>query len=491
MDYHLPLKIYQKKYAKKYMALFHLLRDEIMQERFSIEKKLPSERELARYSGLSRGTVRLVYEMLQADGLVESIPGIGYRVIPFGKEKKENKLILDKKVNKEFIPYLSDRSQRIPEPLHHRLGSSRKKLLDFHPAPPSGQLFPELEWKKSVQKALRELNYFNTTGTGHAAGYLPLREAIASHLRSRRGLSANADQIVIVNGSMQAIALLAHLLVNPGDQVIVEDPSYAGIEKAIRWAGGIPVFAPVDGNGLIPENWDSRLLFVTPTNQFPTGVALSPGRREVLIQWAYEKSSFIVEDDYDAEFRRREIPHEPLRMRSAEHVIYMGSFSRSISYHLRIGFVLLPEALTEIFLRLKSLLEPFSAAAMEQVATANFLQSGAYVRHVRRLTRIYRNRYNLLTQLIHDYFPLAFRPVSADTGLHLFAWWLGDSRSFEMLLQGCEKQGVRLHDGRSYFVTTQAPCAVFGFTRLQEEELKEAFRIAGGVAKKVLPPELL
>jgi GntR family transcriptional regulator/MocR family aminotransferase len=309
-----------------------------------------------------------------------------------------------------------------------------------------------------------------------AEGHYELREAISQHLRRTRGFDSSPERIVIVNGSMQAIALLTQILVDPGDAVVVESPGYPGLGRAVQAAGGIPVHAGVDGQGLIPQPWNARLLFATPNRHFPSGAVLGLDRRQQLLRWAAEFGAVVVEDDYDSEFRHRGHPLEPLKALDQEgRVVYIGTFSKTMRTGLRIGYIVLPSAqLHDAFVAAKRLYEPHPSGLLEQRSLAAFMASGAYARHLRRMRRVYAGKFHLLRALLQESgLSTLFEWVESDAGLHLFGWWRGDPRQYAAYAAACELAGVSWADAGSYLLPRGRCGACLGFSHLSEEEMRE------------------
>jgi GntR family transcriptional regulator/MocR family aminotransferase len=314
-------------------------------------------------------------------------------------------------------------------------------------------------------------------------GRAAARDGGARHLGRTRGIATTAERIVVVNGSMQALALLVQLIVDPGDPVVIEHPGYAGTRRAVLAAGGAPVPARLDRRGLVPEPWEARLLVATPNRQFPTGAVLPLERRQALLRWAHAADAWIVEDDYDSEFRHAGRPVEPLKSLDTEgRVAFVGTFSRTMYTGLRLGYAVLPESLLMPCAALKQLYEPHPSAVTEQLALASFMNSGAYERHLRRMKRVYSRKYEVLMeglggQLAHD-----FETSPQDAGLHVYARWLGLPDSYAALRAACAERGVTWGDASYEEGGSTVSAAVFGFSGLEEEEIRQGLRIIEAAA---------
>jgi GntR family transcriptional regulator/MocR family aminotransferase len=338
--------------------------------------------------------------------------------------------------------------------------------------------FPRAEWARCMYDQVRQMMKMPLREPSAAEGHYGLREAIAQHLQRERGIDASAERIVIVNGSMQAIALLAQILVDSGDPVVVESPGYPGAISAVIAAGGLPLRGEVDERGLVLQPWeDARLLIVTPTHHFPTGAVLGMERRQQLLRWAAERDAVIVEDDYDSEFRHRGRPLEPLKVLDREgRVVYIGTFSKTMLQELRIGYVVLPEGLHAAFAAAKRLFEPYAAGQLEQSTLAAFMRSGGYARHLRRMRRVHAGKFLQLQELLQDKLSTLFEWVESDAGLHLFGWWRGDPATYAAYAARCREAGVSWTDAGSYDMPNGRCGACFGFSHLSGLEMQEGIQ---------------
>jgi GntR family transcriptional regulator/MocR family aminotransferase len=275
---------------------------------------------------------------------------------------------------------------------------------------------------------------------------------------------------------MQAIALLSQLLLEEGRRAVVEDPGYTGIRHAVQAAGAGLVAGEVDDGGIVPRDWEADVLFVTPTRQYPTGAVLAYERRLALLEWASRRGAWIVEDDYDSDFRWGGRPIEPLKSLDREgRVVYVGSFSRSLRPDIRIGFAVVPAALRGVFEAAKRLYEPRPTGWTEQRALAAWMAQGGYDRHMRRMRRIYGRLEGTLRRLLEESMGGLFRVLPSDAGLHLYAIWRQNEVEYERLRQACRKAGVEWMDARCYELEPRgrSPSAIFGFAHLDEDQIGE------------------
>lgn len=525
MAFYLPFQTYCMRYPSKYAALYHALRDEIVGNKLKQNTKLPSSRDLADRLGISRGTVNQVYDMLIAEGYLQADVGRGtFVVYADGHVMYETKVGKNielsawgvrvsegvgaggrRKKGEDKADVASEQGKRegkadggneqgevregkvngVKDQRKERelVGKPAGREIAFVVARPQMEQFPREQWNRGMYEQVRQMTESPQADAHIAEGHYALREAIAVHLRRMRGIDAPPERIVIVNGSMQAIALLTQLLVNPGDPVVLERPGYQGASRAVLAAGGVPVHAEVDGQGLIPQPWNARLLFVTPSRQFPTGAVLGLERRQLLLRWAAEQGAVIVEDDYDSEFRHRGRPIEPLKVLDQEgRVVYIGTFSKTMLQDLRIGYVVLPEALHDAFVAAKRLYEPHPTGLLEQRSLAAFMASGGYERHLRRMRRVYASKFLLLQALLQEQLSTLFEWVDSDSGLHLFGWWRGDLRTYTAYAAACRAVGVTWTDAGNYALPDGRAGVCFGFAHLTEAEIKQGITLLRSVS---------
>lgn len=537
MDFMLPLESYMERYQYKYAALYHALKDAIWEGRLEEGTRLPSSRWMAKHYELSRGSVAEAYEMLQADGYVHTEIGSGtyvaFAAASVSSPTEEAPILLSpwarrvmgtdqshrqQDEGKLCRSYQSDHlndtnhSNHPNHPNHpNNLYNPDNPCLSFSspehspetrtsPSSFGGAIFtlsttnaqspghisfvprrmpedhfPEAEWRRSLSAAAAA-NAMNR-GVADAKGSLELREAIAAHLRLTRGIRALAERIILFNGSMHGIALLTQLLVQEQDEVVLEQLCYPGIRRAVEVCNGRIVAAELDRQGIIPDDWKARLLFVTPARQFPTGAVLSLQRRRELLSWASRTGAVIVEDDYDSEFRWGGRPIEPLKaLDTEERVIYVGSFSKTMPEDFRVGFAVVPPSLVDPLLSAKRLYDPIPSGQLEQRAMAYFMTRGSYARHLRRLTRLYEARYAVFATWMKHYTDSLFDLEPTDAGLHVFGRWRQDPASYELFRQAAAARGVWMRDMKDYSLSPSVPAVSFGFSHLDEQQLEEGAR---------------
>lgn len=483
MHFPIPFNEFSEQYKYKYLALYHAIRAAVRDGILPAGSRLPSSRELAEAYGMSRGSVAHAYDLLLAEGYVHSAVGSGTfvaQIAPVGSDHAPNKAA-DIRLSPwgKRIAGLMSRGERgdwngsASESESIEGGGGGDDVISFLDAGPSVAAFPQAAWKSALARAARDQGG-REPAEPPAAGDPSLRAAIAAHLRRSRGIAAEAEQICLFNGSMQAIVLLAQLLLGEGERAVLEDPCYHGIDRAVSACGGIAVPAPVDGDGIIPRDWDARVLFATPGRQFPTGAVLSPARRRELLTWAEARNAVIIEDDYDTEFRWAGRPQEPLKaLDRGDRVVYVGSFSKTMFASLRIGFAVLPRSLVAPVLRAKSLYEPVPPARLEQRALARFMLTGDYERHLRRMRRIYSAKLELFRGEMEKALPGLFQLKPTDAGLLVFAPWQRSVEEYAAFREAAKLRGAAFRDGGIYRLTPGRPAACFSLAHLEEHQIIE------------------
>ena len=400
--------------------------------------KLPSTRSFATEWGASRTTVTAAYGQLIAEGylvtrrgaravVAEGLGAAGTAADPPNAEP----------------PHLSSFAQRLlalPTPAP----TQAHRVADFRYGDLSASDFPVLSWRRALNAATlrREarLRYDNPQGS------IALRTALQGYLWRGRGIRCTPEDIVVVNGSQQGLDLCARLLLDPGDAFVIENPGYVLARNAFLAAGGIAEPIPVDREGLRTEGLPTaRLAYVTPSHQYPLGSVLSAARRRALVAWAARTDAHIVEDDYDGEYRHDLSPIPPVHTLAPDRVIYAGTFSKTLSPTLRLGYLVVPIALRRPFTEAKRLTDRHTPLP-EQDALADLLTSGAYDRHVRSIRKRNAERRTALLDALKDELGSAVTIVGAETGLHVVAWLNGVAAEREPdLIGAAHAAGIGLY----------------------------------------------
>ena len=427
--------------------LYAQLRGAILAGQLAPGARLPASRVLAASQGVARGTVVAAYEQLIAEGYLQSRVGSGTRVSVVLPDS-----LLKVAPDRPASPV---RKQAMAPALSRRGARLARSPFSAYPPPAAGvpfaahvpalQEFPVRLWASLAARQARALTPA-TMADGDAMGHLPLRQAIAEYLGGTRGLACQAGQVLVLPSVQQAVDLSARLLLDAGDQVWCEDPGYAGALAALRAAGAQTCPIPVDDDGMVVA-WAqrhyprARMACVTPAHQAPLGVSLSLPRRLALLDWARSAGGWILEDDYDSEYRYSGKPLPPLRaLQPDAPVLYVGCFSKTLFPALRIAYLVLPEPLVDVFAAARSVTSRYPPI-LDQLVLAAFMQDGHYARHLRRMRQLYAERRALLVQLLRRKTAGALEVIDNPTGLNL-PCWLAPGLDMATVLQRCQAQGL-------------------------------------------------
>ena len=384
----------------------------ILDGRLPAGSQLPASRALAEQLGISRNTVLLAYGQLTAEGYVQA-DRQGTRVAPLPMVRLAR--------TSSPTPNSPATAQRVSR-LTPSSGAAEPRLM-LRPGTPALSHFPLAAWRRTLDRTLRAMPV-STLGYGEAVGELALREAIARHLGFSRGVRCTADQILITEGAQEALTLCVRLLSNPGDTAWTEDPGYRGIKAAFH-AGDlhvVPVRVDAEGLAASAALWQRhppRLIYTSASHQYPTGAVLTAARRLDLIERAKRAGAWIIEDDYDSEFRHQGTPI-PAMQGLADHapVLYIGTFSKTMFPALRIGFLVLPEhVIGSLRTAVHELLR--GGHRYEQLALAEFIESGQFARHLGRMRRLYRERQTALRAALARHLHIPHEVLGGQGGLHL------------------------------------------------------------------------
>ncbi len=410
-----------------YKQLYERLRGAILAGQLKRETRLPSTRTLASELGVSRTTTVLAYEQLLLEGYLESRVGQGTAVachVPTMLVNEQTNRAWEDVQETLSLP-LSSRVRPLQEiPFSERVEGSVGGI--FRGGEPALDLFPYEVWARLIARRARQ----SLSAFAHyqlTAGYLPLREAIAAHIGITRGVRCTPEQIIITAGSQGALDLAARTLLNPGEAVWVENPGYFGAQGALLAQGAQLIPVPVDEQGLVVEIGrqrapDARLVSTTPSHQFPTGVTMSLDRRLALLNWAREARSWILEDDYDSEYRLSGRPLESLQgLDRAGRVLYIGTFSKVLFPALRLGYLVAPTELIEPLLAVRRFID-VHVPILEQMTLFDFLHEGHFVRHLRQMLHHYRQRRELLQNAVHTHLGGLLEVRTPEVGMHLVGW---------------------------------------------------------------------
>ncbi|WP_407713115.1 PLP-dependent aminotransferase family protein [Comamonas testosteroni] len=471
-------------------TLYAEFRTRIADGTYASGTPLPSTRALAAERGLSRATVSLVYEQLAADGFIESRAGAASRVAAGAAQADAAGPARHARTKPPMPESLAGSLSAIGRHIALlKLGDPSPTAageIDFVYGPLSGKDFPTLTWMKAQRTVERQrsrrLEYEDPRGN------MELRRALQAHLSQTRGLACSVEQLLIVNGSQQALDLCARLLVDPGGSVVVENPGYRMAHHAFEAYGAKLLYADVDLHGLVTERLaelgPAQLAYVTPTHQFPLGTFLPIARRRQLLDWAAGRQAWVIEDDYDSEYRYSVRPEATLQSLDTRGcVIHVGTFSKTLSPQMRIGYMVLPQALVQIFADAKRVTDRHAATGVQR-ALAQLLENGSYDRHVRRIRRLQQARQRALVEALDRYLGEEVEVQGAASGLHVVVWFRALADTAERaLVDAARQQGVRVHPIGPLFHSSKARPAgqrsaglVLGYALLELDTIEEGVR---------------
>jgi GntR family transcriptional regulator / MocR family aminotransferase len=428
------------------------LRDAVRAGRLGAGTPLPSTRGLAAELSLSRGVVVEAYSQLVAEGYLVAQQGGATRVAQAGAA---------------------------PAPAPSRGPAGRAPRFDFRTGAPDVSLFPRAAWLTSLRRSLQgapdaRFDY------GDPRGAPELRTALARYLGRVRGVSCDAERVIVTSGMAQGMALFGRVLVERGERAIaLEDPSSGPGRLQLASTGLATVAVPVDDEGLRVDRLAAlgpagpRVVMVTPAHQFPTGVVLSAGRRAALRDWAAAREGLVLEDDYDAEYRYDRQPVGALQGLAPERVTYAGSVSKTLAPGLRLGWLVAPERLAEQLVAAKER-DDLGTPVVEQLALADFLERGELDRHLRRTRAVYRGRRDALVAALERHLPGCV-PTGVAAGLHLVVA-LPAGTDERALLAAARAAGIGLAGLSEHAVTPAPPALLLGYGRIAKPAIEAGVR---------------
>lgn len=432
---------------------------------------LPASRDLARSLRVSRTTVTVAYDRLAGEGFLTSRIGAGTFVTnQLGPTRKESRTA-------------DNEGALQPRPVWDSIRLSRAFAtpaeFDFRTGLPDASLFPHETWRRLLVRELRD--QMATAGVYDESGGHPrLREAIARHVGVARGVHVLAGEVTITNGAQQALDLIARALIAPGDRVAIEDPGYALPRYLFSSLGARVQGVPVDEEGIVVDAIapGTRLVYVTPSHQYPLGVTMSLSRRLALLDWTARNNAAIIEDDYDSEFRFEERPLEPLQtLDTAGRVVYVGSFSKTLLPTLRLGFLITPSCCTHAVHKAKYVSD-WHTSTMVQTVLARFIDEGGFARHVRKVGRVYAERRALIANILERDLSDQLAILPSIAGLHITS--MARTASIEELTAvfkraaECGVQVQRLE--KFYFEQPARAGLLFGYGAIPNAKIAEGLR---------------
>jgi GntR family transcriptional regulator/MocR family aminotransferase len=447
--------------------IYRQLRRAIVDGRLRPGDHLPPSRELSHSLGVSRTTVTVAYDRLAGESFVTSRVGAGTFV-------SEHVARMPRESKRQGEGVLQAR------PVWGTFGLSnafaRHAPFDFRTGLPDGSLFPHKTWRRLIARALRSDGV--AAGVyGEPAGHPRLREAIARHIGVSRGMAVSVDDVTVTSGTQQALDVVSRVLLAPNDLVAVEDPGYVPPRRLLQSLGARVVGVPVDREGMVVEALPrrARMVYVTPSHQYPLGVPMSLARRMALLAWAERNRAAIVEDDYDSEFRFRGRPIEPVQtLDTAGRVIYVGSFSKTMLPALRLGFIVTPPSLREAVHKAKFVTD-WHTSMLVQAALARFIEDGGFARHIRRMGAVYRVRHEMVTRTLASTFGDHLELVPSSAGLHVAAVTrTASAEELAIVARRASEAGVEVQQLASFAMGPRnRPGLALGYGAIQTARIEE------------------
>jgi len=464
-----------------HLQLYRQIRDELASGNFDDRSsRLPSSRSLAADLEVSRETVDLAFAKLHAEGYLRSKIGSGTFV---AEPLPETFLSADKPKTAPLIerpPRLADRLSKILDPRAGKeldVGRGGRPGVSLRPGLPAVDEFPMEVWERLRAQVLAKKGA-NLLRYASSHGDEDLRKAIAAYLSDSRGARCHAEQIIIVAGMQQAMLVSALALLNPGDSAWIEDPGFKQARRVFSFIGANVVPKPIDPEGIVIDQASAKappkLVFVTPSHQFPLGITMSLPRRRALIDFARKRDAFIFEDDYNSEFRFNGPPLPCLQgLDDIGRVIYAGTMSKILFPSLRLGYLCVPEPLVDPMIKIKAVMDQHSSA-IDQATLARFLTDGFFLSHVKRMRKLYGERRDYFIEQFNKFLGEHFTLQIPDAGLLLVAT-MREPEDFPLFLRARTETGVMPTKLSYYCIDAEAgPAFLFGFAAWTRAQIREA-----------------
>ncbi|MFP7446084.1 PLP-dependent aminotransferase family protein [Bacillus infantis] len=438
-----------------YVQLYQYIKSEIESGKIKPGEKLPSIRRFSQFLDVSKNTVEEAYQQLLAEGYAESRPKSGIIV---------NKL--------DEFP-LKQEKEQLPVILKAEL---EKPKIDFQYGHIDAVAFPARRWKNALSEAAFDLSLLQY---GDKQGQFSLRRELTGYLYRSRGIECTPEQIIITSGTQNSISVIMSILELRGEVIAMENPGYDGVGKVLLHQGGIVEPVTVEDDGISVEELAekrAKAVYVTPSHQFPLGMVLSINKRLKLLKWAAETGGYIVEDDYDSEFRYQGQPIPPLKsLDPNDRVIYLGTLSKSFLPAARLSYIVLPPALMAGYKRDFSLYsQPVSPIIQE--ATARFMKEGDFDQHIRKMRVLYQAKHKVLLESVSSMMEHKAAVIGQKAGLHILIKLEG--RKSEELAAKAAKKGVKVYPANQYWAGGEGDDLIMlGFGGLSSEEIAEGIKL--------------
>lgn len=442
-----------------YEQIYMYIREEIKRGNLKTGEALPSSRAFAEYLQFSRSTILMAYDQLMAEGYVESVPQKGYFVMEiereFGRKKEE------------------------AMPISHSGSQSDDYSIDFTPDGIEADNFPYAEWRRINRQVLTAENswLFNS---GDSRGDAGLREVIAEYLMKSRGVRADSEHIVLGAGN-ESLLMIINMVMGQNAVFAMENPAYTKSYKLLAGLGRQVLPVPMDDNGMLVgelEKTSANIAYVTPSHQYPLGTIMGIKRRMELLAWAKQvEERYIIEDDYDSEFRYKGKPIPSLQGNDTEgKVIYIGTFSKSISPAMRISYMVLPDILYGKYVEISRFYSN-TVSRIDQKTVEIFIKSGGYERHLNRMRKIYKNKHDVMLAELKNW--KNTKVSGENSGAHMLLH-ISNGMSEQELVKLASDNGIRVYPLSSYYIGEQnyhVPSVLLGYARLDAEKITQGLSI--------------
>ncbi|HQU85196.1 MAG TPA: PLP-dependent aminotransferase family protein [Pyrinomonadaceae bacterium] len=477
-----------------YRQVYESIRRAILQGELSAKTRLPSTRDFADRLGVSRITIVNAYEQLFAEGYLEGKTGAG----TFVASKLPEELLQTSKTKAKSVEKMQNAPLNLSpfgEKLLAKEFESKRvqfatKFQPFQNGLTAIDEFPFEIWSRIAAKFHKNPPR-SMLGYGDPQGFYKLREAVAAHLRSARGVNCTAEQVIITSGAQQALDLAARIFLSEKDSFLIENPCYKEARNSFSATGAKVVAVAVDEEGFnvanVPKTGEkAKLVYVTPSHQYPLGHTMTLARRLELIEWARKQNAWIIEDDYNSEFRYAGRPFPSLQgLDNSGRVIYVGTFSKTIFPALRIGCLVVPPELVNVFAVARAFNDAHSAI-INQAILAEFITEGHFARHVRRMRQLYEKRQEILVREVKNKLSDFIEIEKSDAGMHLIGW-LRQDLDEEKISAEADKQSIKLSPVSSYYLEEpKRKGFIFGYTAFDERQIKESIGKIAEIFRKIV-----
>lgn len=481
--FELNITLPKDKKRKLRQSLYRQLKIAINEGRLTAGIRLPPSRVLAQELQVSRNTVIAVYELLVNEGYLQTTLGAGTYVASF-QPASRHKVVTERTAKDKIYETRLTTFWRNTN-AHRKIPPQPSARFDFRVGRPDLTLFPFEVWRRVLARTARQQSC-NQCQNSNPQGQASLRSAIAMHLSVSRAVACTSEDIIVTSGAQQALNILARILITPSKtQVAIEHPGYPMAKQIFSAAGAKIINVPVDLEGIVVEAIPTtvKIIYLTPSHQFPLGVAMSARRRAALLDFAQAYDVSVIEDDYDSEFRFGEQPLDALQTQDrGNNVFYVGTFSKTMFADLRTGFVVMPLWAKEAMVTAK-LLNDWYNPLLPQEALATFINQGHLGRHIRKVRKLYKIRYETLLEALTFYCKDLLRPIPIHAGVHLSAL-LADHYNAQHIATAAKQAGVSVRTlGDFTHEKPEVNGLVFGFGCIDAKDINQGVSIIGNILK--------